>query len=354
MHWIITGLVGAAIVAGACGAVEADPLYHVTYLGVSISGGAAINNAGEIVGTTSGTDAFTYQNGHLTNLGTLGGLVASPDAVNNNGQFVGQYVTQAGTPTTAFLDSDGTVTTFGALPGYPVSAANGINDSGEIVGSASTRNGSASHAIIYNAGTTTDLGAGGAAAVNSSGEVVGTNASNHAFSYANGTMTDLGTLGGLQSTATAINNLGQIVGYSATSSAEGNYDHAFLYSNGVMQDLGGVGTVPLSFATSINDLGQIVGNTNFSPTGTQRPPFLYSGGTMYNLATLLDSSGAGFTLELVYGINDSGSIVGLGQNAAGYQGVLLTPVPEPGSGCLAAIAGILALAGGFSRCRRRK
>lgn len=45
------------------------------------------------------------------------------------------------------------------------------------------------------------------------------------------TVTDLGTLGGNSSTATAINETGQIVGVSAT--AQGR-EHAFLWHNGAM------------------------------------------------------------------------------------------------------------------------
>jgi probable HAF family extracellular repeat protein len=49
-----------------------------------------------------------------------------------------------------------------------------------------------------------------------------------------GAFLDLGTLGGTQSFAYAINNNGDVVGYSYTASGD---THAFSYSGGVLMDL---------------------------------------------------------------------------------------------------------------------
>jgi probable HAF family extracellular repeat protein len=74
------------------------------------------------------------------------------------------------------------------------------------------------------------------------------------------TVTDLGTLGGDYSYAYALNDTGQIVGFSYVSPSS---IHAFLYKDGQMRDLNAL--IPqdsgwtLEFAWAINTAGQIVG-----------------------------------------------------------------------------------------------
>jgi probable HAF family extracellular repeat protein len=70
-------------------------------------------------------------------------------------------------------------------------------------------------------------------------------------------ITDLGTLGGMFSTATAINNRDQVVGQSTTG--DPSTRHAFVYSGATgITDLGGLGG-STSLATAIGDDGLIVG-----------------------------------------------------------------------------------------------
>src|SRR5262249_30943758 len=78
----------------------------------------------------------------------------------------------------------------------------------------------------------------------------------HAFLSSGGTVTDLGTLGGPTSTATAINNSGQVAG---SADLANGLTHAFLFTAGKMTDLGGLPGYNFTTATAINDSGQVIG-----------------------------------------------------------------------------------------------
>jgi probable HAF family extracellular repeat protein len=332
----------AGVLASAAPALASS--YAVTGLGSLGFGGTvatAINSSGQVTGEsflatevqvrcptprhkgpcfTHPGHAFLWSSGTMTDLGTLGGLGSGGNAINDLGEVVGTSNTANG-GVSAFADQNGVMTAID-----PGSAA-GVNRSGEITGSgglpvAGTPGDIFTQAFTYQNGTTTVLGLlpgeGGvfshATGINNSGEVVGFGDNSasleRAFKFQNGTMTDIGTLGGAQATATAINSSGQIVGSAGTST--GGWD-GFLYSGGKMTDLG-----PNIHPTAINDSGVIVGQ---GPGGAE----IDSGGTIQSLDNLLPA-GSGVTLNTAVGINDNGQIVANGAESTGPDhAFLLTP-----------------------------
>jgi probable HAF family extracellular repeat protein len=92
----------------------------------------------------------------------------------------------------------------------------------------------------------------------------------HAF-IDDGTMHDIGTLGGGSSTAFSINAAGTIVGES--TDAQGS-SRAFVYASGAMVDLNtvtsGLGGSTLTTATAVNDAGQIVAMSCTGPLQCQQ------------------------------------------------------------------------------------
>lgn len=164
--------------------------------------------------------------------------------------------------------------------------------------------------------TLTDLGSLGgnatsANAINNAGDVAGYSYTNtgqpHAFLWSKHKMTDLGTLGGNTSQASGINSQKQIVGWSATSNGS---THAFSWLNGVMKDLGTLGGAN-SYATAINDASQIVGYSTTSSGQTHA--FLVQNGVMTDLGTLLNLS---TSASFAYGISKTGQIVGQSDSTA--------------------------------------
>jgi probable HAF family extracellular repeat protein len=149
----------------------------------------------------------------------------------------------------------------------------------------------------------------------------------HAYLDDAGTITDLGSIGGGPRTYTeayAINNSGQITGYSTAADLT---QHAFLYSGGVMSDLG---TIPPYYTcgVSINSSGDIAGNIT-TYVGGQVGVFLYSGGVMTNLASLLGSSGAGWSQLTACQMSDDGWIVGYGNINGATHGFVARPLHLP-------------------------
>lgn len=219
-----------------------------------------INNSGVIVGAANvggdHTHAFRYQGGTMQDLGTLGGNLSGAvynesqaKAINAVGQIVGfsSFSPPSGGPgmiTHAFLYQDGAMTDLGTLGKSVsgVSEATAINSSGQIVGYSNSTGLGPFHAFLYDHGQMHDLGSLSndpsadtqATGINDQAQIVGLSIGNalhpDAFLYEHGHMYDLNDLvprdsGWTLFGASAINDLGQIVGEGQNPQGE---DHAFL------------------------------------------------------------------------------------------------------------------------------
>jgi probable HAF family extracellular repeat protein len=160
--------------------------------------------------------------------------------------------------------------------------------------------------------TITDLGSLGtgdlsvATAINNAGQVVGysdpTPSTVHAFRWTNGVFTDLGTSpGGGYSRANAINDAGQVAGTADRS--PGGYGYPVRWSaSGVISDLGGPVTNALGVGNGIDPAGQVVGGQR--PDTSEGAP----SGTLYRVnGTRVD---LGANLGAANGINAVGQVVG--------------------------------------------
>jgi len=160
----------------------------------------------------------------------------------------------------------------------------------------------------------------GATAINDSGQVAGNLVTGfiaeRGFIYSNIIgIRGLSTLGGTTTWASAINNAGQIAGFSDTPGSI--VHHAFVTGpNGVgITDLAEIDGAT-NEATAINNAGQVVGNYYYY-TSSGGNAFVTgpNGVGIFHLGTL---GGAG---SLAYGINDYGQVVGassLPGNTAGH------------------------------------
>lgn len=314
-------IVNLAVLCGVfAGAAAGQTSYSVTDLGMLSGANSAkvsdINKSGQIVGT-SANHAFLWSNGVMTDLGTLGGGVSMAYSINDSGVVVGEAATSS-SEMHAFVWQNGVMKDLGVAG--ETSAARGINSKGDIVGVAYAKN-VRGGAVLWSGGqkqSLGDLGPSGsgstAISINDKGQIAGVSsgfATNQgvvrAVVWINGTIRDLGALGGLHSTANAINLQALVVGWAEVAD---NSTAAFQWQNGKMSPLA---TLPGSVAstgngtqaTAANDSGVIVGSCVTSTGETHA--VIWSNGNVADLNSLIPQTG--LTLTRATGINRAGQIV---------------------------------------------
>jgi probable HAF family extracellular repeat protein len=232
---------------------------------------------------------FRWQHGVMTALPTLGGTNGNATGINNRGQAVGFTETNIHDPNCVspqVLDWEavmwgpkkGETQELPPFQGDTVAVALAIDDKGEAVGG--------------------------------SGPICGTgpvpSLSVHAVLWRNGSAINLGSFGGtMNNVAVAINNQGQIVGFSDVAGDAAF--HAFLWERGKMQDLGVLPGDASSAAQAINNKGQVLGNS-CDQSGNCRV-FLWQDGVMTDFNTLLQHNSSLYAIN-AGDINDRGEVNG--------------------------------------------
>lgn len=253
-----------------------------------------ILDAFSIAGFTTQTRAFLWQNGVLRDLGTLGGFDSIAFNLNEQGRVAGISYTdsnpssncQWALTTHPFFWENGKMTDVGSLGGS-CGAVNWMNNRSQVVGFSNLLGDQNSHAFLWDKehglkdlGTFPGGNSSNANWINDAGQVVG-NSDNGTVTtgalWKNGAIIDLGILpGDCFSDALAINSSGQIVGHSSPDCViDGN---AVLWENGGapvnLNTLVSPGSgVTAVFPLEINDRGEIAAHA-FTSLGDQRAVLL--------------------------------------------------------------------------------
>jgi probable HAF family extracellular repeat protein len=330
---------------------------------------AGVTADGRLIGSFSSPNAafltstigtcFIADHGNVTLLPT-GGLSCFVNGVNSKGDFAG-FLMQTianGSGFTAFAYLNGAFTPIPFPSDLVVgqSSAIGINDNGEIAGNVSISNSPEGPAGFYafrcSGGTVTLLPGlsqppnNQAFSINQTGDIAGQSLPNNATSLGGGFSTnhavifssagntvDLGAINpGWMSTASAINNNGQVVGTVWNPAGQGVIQ-GFFYNGAQMQVLN-INGAPFVAPDAISDKGEVVGGYGTGNAGGLKA-FYYFNGTNVDLTGQVVNLPPGVSLSAAYYIDSQRRILatatGGDYNNNGVS-VLLTPASTPARG----------------------
>jgi len=322
----------------------------------------------------TGISAAAQTNYRVESLPNLGGADAAVNSINNRGwasgaaDFAGDNVSHAG------LWVDGNVIDLGSFGGLNINSALawGVKaDNGVLVGISDTKTdnplgeffscwpfyasgsptGKVCNGFRWQNGAMTSLRPfpGGfnsyATATNNRGQIVGwaENGVNDptcippfqvrqfraVIWQPDGTMRELPPLAGdSTSAATAINELGQVVGISGSCDvAVGRFSarRAVLWENGVPTDLGSLGGVAWNTATAINNQGTVVGFSNLPPSSAFPPGARHYQAFIWTKTTGMQSLGTlpGDLRSVANDINDNNQVIGTSRALSGLTRAFL-------------------------------
>lgn len=235
----------------------------------------------------------------IIDLGTLGGHASRAYAINNLGDVAGSAYT-AEFERHACVWKDGAIIDLGALTGPdPQSWAKDINNVGQVVGVSRY---AGWRAVLWDDGEIIDLGTlnadSYAEAINDAGQIVGYSlvayGEPHAVLWDDGVMTDLTALGFASGVALDVSPSGAVVGGCC------------IWNAGIVTDLGSLGANATG-ALGLNDSLAVVGASGRVPGEGIFHAFLWQDGEMTDLGAL-----AGFDSSEARAINNMGQIVGAG------------------------------------------
>ncbi|PTR17596.1 putative secreted protein with PEP-CTERM sorting signal [Nitrosospira sp. Nsp2] len=344
------GLVAATILLGGVNQTQASTYAVTVLKsppGAFYDSPSSLNNSGQVVGdslvATATVHAMLWEAGKVTDLGTFGGNYSYAEAINDAGVIVGFSVTSAGVNRATLWNGSAGIDLepSNKLGGY----ASDINNLGQVVINRPADAGS-THAVLWTDNTVTDLPVfpgsriySNASAINDAGEIVGSitdldSLLTRAVLWHGNTVTDLGTLYENFNSANDISNTGEIVGDSVVANG---IRHATLWSGSTITDLGALtpisGSDSESVANAINDAGQIVGYSilDDNPRATVQHATLWDHGALIDLNDALDpaSGRTGWEIVNASDINNNGAIVADAWQHGFQHAILLTPVPEP-------------------------